>query len=138
MRKRRVRVVQKVFCSSRFSSNWASRTPERLITRVVYSTANPKELKALQYACERLPEIKARLSESASRVLADTFAGIDTLEDVAKLIGDAIDDNASAVLKDGDFIKAGYNPVIDDLRSLVKNTKGYIAAIEAQEKETSN
>ena len=137
---RRLNAVEELYKNSVLSSELALLMTgmadiERLITRVVYSTANPRELKALQYACERLPELKAKLSESESRVLTDTFAGIDTLEDIAKLIGDAIDDNAPAVLKDGDIIKAGYDPVIDDLRSLVKNTKGYIAAIEAQEKE---
>ena len=110
---------------------------ERLITRVVYGTANPRELKAMQIACERLPDLKEKLSHVQSRTLCRMYAQLDPLTDVTAKIRDAIADDAPAVLKDGGVIKKGFDPQIDELRDLVDNTRGYIGRIEAKEKEAT-
>lgn len=65
---------------------------ERLMTRIVYGTANAKELKSLQYTIEKLPEIKKTLSSSSSALLKEIYNGIDLLEDVHSLIENAIVD----------------------------------------------
>lgn len=108
---------------------------ERLMTRIVYGTANAKELKSLQYTIEKLPEIKKTLSSSASALLKDIYNGIDLLEDVRSLIENAIVDEPPFSVREGGLIKAGYNEEVDSLKAIMTDGAGVIASIENEQRE---
>ena len=108
---------------------------ERLMTRIVYGTANAKELKSLQYTIERLPEIKDTLSSSSSALLKDIYSGIDLLEDVHSLIDRAIVDEPPFSVREGGLIKAGYNEEVDSLKAIMTDGAGVIASIENEQRE---
>ena len=108
---------------------------ERLMARIVYETANAKELRALLSAIELLPDIKQRISSCKSALLKDTCANIDLLNDVGTLIDNAIDDEPPFTVREGGMIKDGFNEELDSLRDIVHNGKGYIAAVQQTEQE---
>ncbi len=113
---------------------------ERLVTRAVQGTAGPKEMVALKTAVERLPVIRQLLSgvgESGGprKVLGALVNRIQECGDVSELIGKAIADDPPALLGSGDAIRAGFSPELDTLRSASRDAKGWIASLEAAEKE---
>ena len=108
---------------------------ERLMTRVIYGSASPREFKSLEYTCRVLPPLKARLIDCRSQYLQKIHNDIDILEDLCILIGTAIVDEPPASLKDGGVIKEGFSSELDNLRALVHNTKQVLVDIESSEKE---
>lgn len=108
---------------------------ERLMTRIVYGTANAKELKSLQYTIEKLPAVKNNLENTSSVLLKEIYAGIDLLEDVHSLIENAIVDEPPFSVREGGMIKAGFNSEIDELKSIMSDGAGVIAAIENEQRE---
>lgn len=108
---------------------------ERLMTRIVYGTANAKELKSLQYTIEKLPEIKKTLSSSSSALLKDIYNGIDLLEDVRSLIENAIVDEPPFSVREGGLIKAGYKEEVDSLKAIMTDGAGVIASIENEQRD---
>lgn len=108
---------------------------ERLITRVVYETANAKELNSLKQTLEQLPLVKAALSKTKSTYLKQLYSLVDLLEDVHELIDSAIDPEAPFSVREGGMIKDGFNEELDSLRYIEKNGKQYITDIETAEKE---
>lgn len=108
---------------------------ERLITRVVYETANAKELNSLKQTLEQLPLVKAALSKTKSTYLSQLYSLVDLLEDVHALIDAAIDPEAPFSVREGGMIKDGFNEELDSLRYTQKNGKQYITDIETAEKE---
>ncbi len=108
---------------------------ERLMTRIVYDTANARELKSLQSTIEKLPDIKALLCGCASSMLKDIYSGIDLLEDVSSLINSAIVDEPPFSVREGGLIKQGYNSEIDSLKSVMTDGAGVIAQIENEQRE---
>ena len=108
---------------------------ERLIGRIVYGTANCRDLRALASAISCLPEIHAHASVFEQSLLRELTGNIDLLEDVRELIEAAIVEEPPVLLRDGGLIRSGYNEEIDTLRDLASGGKGKIAAIEQQERE---
>lgn len=108
---------------------------ERLMTRIVYGTANAKELKALQNTISALPTIKGALSDVSSAMLCDIESDIDLLEDVGDLIERAIVDEPPFSVREGGIIKEGFNKDIDELKAIMDDGAGVIASIEAQQRE---
>lgn len=108
---------------------------ERIMTRIIFGNANPREMKALGSTIARLPQIKKRLEHTTSQYLQGIFREIDALEDVSSRIEAAIEDEPAITLKEGGVIKSGYDASLDELRDIVTNTKQYIARIEQKERE---
>lgn len=108
---------------------------ERLIGRVVYGSANCRDLCALGSAIERLPSVLAITQNLKAPLLKELHSRIDTLEDVKTLIQNAICDEPPISVKDGGFIRAGYSEEVDKLRDLASGGKGQIAGIEQRERE---
>lgn len=108
---------------------------ERLITRVVYETANAKELNSLKQTIENLPPIKNALADSNCKCLKQIYASIDLLEDVQTLIDSAIDPEAPFSVREGGLIRDGFNEELDSLRDIEHNGKKYITDIETAERE---
>ncbi len=108
---------------------------ERMMTRTVYGSANPKEIYTLAQTCEYLPRLKERAASCRCPEL-DTLADqIDPLQDIQNMICAAIDPDAPSTLKDGGVIARGYHPEVDELRSIRDNTKGVLASLETRLRE---
>ena len=108
---------------------------ERLMSRIAYSTANAKELRALSATVALLPQLKASLAGASAAMLRGIDANIDLLEDVYALIDSAIVDEPPFSLREGGLIKAGYNAEIDELKDIVDGGANILAEIETREKE---
>ena len=110
---------------------------ERLISRVVYGTANCRDLRSLQMTLEKLPAIRSRTAAFTTPLLSELHNRIDLLEDCRDLLDRAIVEEPPIVLREGGLIKPGYNAEVDELRELAHGGKGKIAAIEAREREAT-
>ncbi len=108
---------------------------ERLMTRVMYKTATPRDLKALSATAERLPEIKRLLSNFSAKLLVSENERISTLEDIANLIENSIVDEPPVNTKDGGVIKDGFNKNLDELRDIIHGGKSIIENIAEKERE---
>ncbi|MBQ8574668.1 MAG: DNA mismatch repair protein MutS [Clostridia bacterium] len=108
---------------------------ERLMARIVYETANAKELRSLLSAIKLLPDIKSCISGCKSALLTEIYNNIDLLEDVEQLIENAIDEEPPFTVREGGMIKDGFNEELGSLRDIVTNGKGYIAAVQQTEQE---
>lgn len=108
---------------------------ERLMTRIMYKTATPRDLKALSLTALQLPKIKSILERVTSPLLEQRNADIDTLSDISNLIENAIPDEPPVTVKDGGVIKDGFNAELDALRKVMNGGKDIISTIEEQEKE---
>ena len=107
---------------------------ERLIARIVYGTANGRDLRALGVSLERLPDIRRVLLGKTSAMLKDA-ADLDLLEDVRDLIDRAICDEPPFSVREGGFIRDGYDESVDHLRGLLNNSTGALTDIESRERE---
>jgi len=107
----------------------------RIISRLSLGTATPKDLIALKNTAQALPEVEYALSGAKSAMLKKILEDFDILADIAGLIENAIDEDASAVMKDGNIIKDGYNEEIDTLRKAKKCGGGWLTELEARERE---
>ena len=108
---------------------------ERLMTRIVYGTANAKELKSLQATIERLPAVKSALENFSCAMLKEIYSGIDLLEDVRELIDKAIVDEPPFTVREGGMIKEGFNSELDELKAIMTDGAGIIASIENEQRE---
>ena len=108
---------------------------ERLMTRIVYGSANARELRSLCAALSRLPELKQLLGGVSSALLKEIREKIDPLEDVAALIESAIVDEPPFSIREGGMIRPGYHEELDELRTDMGSGKEIIAQLEAQERE---
>ena len=108
---------------------------ERIMTKVVYGTANAKDLLNLALTAQKFPALKALLENSNSKTLKGIYNDIDTLEDITTLILDAVKEDAPATLREGGIIKDGYNELVDTLRHDMNCGTTVLAEIEAKEKE---
>lgn len=110
---------------------------ERLMTRITYQTANPKDLLALKNSVQMLPPIQNLLSEFSCPLLKEIRDDMDSLEDIYTLISDGIDEDAPILVHDGGIIKAGYNEEVDRLKRAKTESKTWLAELEAKERENT-
>ena len=108
---------------------------ERIMTRIVYGTANAKELRTLSLTINQLVNIKSSLSNAKSKMLEGIYEDIDLLQDVNELITNAICEEPPLTVREGGMIADGYNEELDTLRDIVKNGKGYLTTVEQAEQE---
>ena len=108
---------------------------ERIMTRIVYGSANGRELRALCTALKKLPALKSLTAEKTSALLQEIHRSVDVMEDLSSLIDRAIVDEPPFTIREGGMIRQGYNEELDQLKSDMTNSQGLIAAVEAREKE---
>ena len=108
---------------------------ERLNGRIAMATGNAKDLAALRLSLEKLPHIIALLEQLESPLLQSQRTSLDPLPDMVELIGRAIVDDPPFVLREGGLIRAGYHAELDELRSISREGKGWIARLEQDEKQ---
>jgi DNA mismatch repair protein MutS len=108
---------------------------ERLIGRIVYGTANGRDMASLRAAIEKLPAVKAQLAALSDRRIGELTAELDLLEDIGGRIAATIDDEPPFSVREGGFIREGFDPEVDRLRKIMKGGKSVIPEMEAREKE---
>ncbi|MCC8152066.1 MAG: DNA mismatch repair protein MutS [Lachnospiraceae bacterium] len=108
---------------------------ERLISRVVYHTANPRDLIAFKTSLQMLPAIKTLMNDFSSGLLCKLNQDLDTLDDICDLIDRAIEDDPPISVREGGMIKDGYNPEVDRLRKAKTEGKSWLAKVEEEERE---
>ncbi len=108
---------------------------ERLASRIALGSANAKDLIAFRNSVRNLPYIKALLSGCTSTQLKDIHERLDNLEDLYLIIDKSINEEPPFLLREGNLIKDGYLPELDEIRSASVNGKQWIAELEQQEKE---
>jgi len=108
---------------------------ERLMGRVSYKSANPRDLIALMNSLQMLPHIRTLLAEMTSSEWKQIFDDIDPLQDIENLIEAAIDSEPPLTIKEGGIIKSGYNEEVDRLRLAKTEGKNWLATLEAEERE---
>ena len=110
---------------------------ERLITRVMFESANAKDLNSLKQTIECIPVIKSLLQDADSAYLRQQYANLDLLEDIRGLIDAAIKEDAPFSVREGDMINDGFNAELDELRNIQGNGKQFILDIEQREREAT-
>ena len=108
---------------------------ERLITKITYGTANPRDLTAFSGSLEMLPHVRYILEEMHSDLLCEVRENLDTLEDLCSLVKSAIAEEPPLAMKEGNIIRDGYNQEVDTLRRAKSEGKGWLARLEEEERE---
>ncbi|MCI8402854.1 MAG: DNA mismatch repair protein MutS [Lachnospiraceae bacterium] len=110
---------------------------ERLIGRITYQSANPRDLLAFGHSIEMLPHIKRQLAEFDSGILKKLREDLDCLEDLASLTAMALVDEPPVTVREGGMIRDGYNEEVDRLRQAKTEGKTWLAQLEEKEKEAT-
>ncbi len=108
---------------------------ERLMTKIVYGSANARDLRSLCAAIQNLPKISELIGQCKSSHLKLIYRSMDLLEDIHRMIDDAIVENPPFTIRDGGMIKRGFNEELDAVVSDMTNSKDILAKIEADERE---
>jgi DNA mismatch repair protein MutS len=108
---------------------------ERLISRVLVGVAGPRELLALRDSQRIVPSIRFLLQELSAPRVCEIREQLDDLQDVVALIETSLSDDPPASANDPGIIRAGYSPELDELRAIRHSGKGFIAAMEARERQ---
>ena len=108
---------------------------ERLLSKVTYKTANPRDLIAFRNSLQMLPPIKTVLSAFEKEELAEIREQIDGLEDIYQLIDEAIIDEPPLSIREGGMIKDQFDETIDRLRSAKHDGKQWLAQLEEEDRE---
>jgi len=108
---------------------------ERLISRISYQSANPRDLIAFSSSLEMLPYIRQIIKDFKSPLLTKICEDMDPLEDIAELIKNAIVEEPPLAQKDGGIIREGYNSDVDKFRRSRTDGKKWLTELEAREKE---
>lgn len=110
---------------------------ERLMTKIVYGSANARDLCSLCSAIENLPKISDLLKDTRASYLRQIYKNIDKLEDIHNLIDSAIIDDPPFTVREGGMIKQGYNDELDSVLNDMNNSKGILAQIEAEQRDAT-
>ena len=108
---------------------------ERLMTKVVYGSANARDLRSLCAAIENLPQISNLISDCKSKYLKSIYSRIDTLDDIYALIDNSIVEDPPFTVREGGMIKQGFNEELDSVTNDMNNSKEILAQIEADQRE---
>ncbi len=108
---------------------------ERLLTKITYGTANPRDLTAFKTSLEMLPPIRYLLEEMQSDLLKEIYKDMDSLEDLCSLLKSAIRDEPPIAMKEGNIIRDGYNEEVDKLSRAKSDGKDWLAKLENEERE---
>ena len=108
---------------------------ERIMTKIVYGSANARDLRSLCSAIADLPQISDLISGCQSSYMRMIYKDLDLLEDIHSLIDSAIVDDPPFSVREGGMIREGYNEELDIVNSDMNNSKDILSQIEAQERE---
>ena len=110
---------------------------ERLVTKIVYGTANARDLYAVASTLRILPELHDMLEDCKSDELKRIWCEMDTLADICDLIDRSIKENAPLSVREGGMIADGYNPQVDEFRDIIQGGGEWKEAIAEAEREAT-
>ena len=110
---------------------------ERLNSRVVLGSANPRDLLAIRNSLAQLPPIKNLFSGVEDGVLLDTATNLNEMPEIKTLLQESIRDDAPVTLREGKIIKKGFHAELDELIGILQDGRGMILALEAKERENT-
>ncbi|MFZ5648824.1 MAG: DNA mismatch repair protein MutS [Bacillota bacterium] len=110
---------------------------ERLVSRVVYGSANARDMLSLRHSLEVVPALLETLGSLKSPLLVEMAEKIDSLTDLCELIRSSIAEDPPATVKEGNIIKSGYSADVDRLRSIQGEGKSWLARLESEERENT-
>lgn len=108
---------------------------ERLVGKITYQSANPRDLIAFQSSLSMLPSVKCILKDMESDLLKEIYEELDPLEELCDLVGRAIQEEPPLAMKEGGIIKDAYNEEVDRLRKAKSEGKNWLADLETKERE---
>ena len=108
---------------------------ERLLSKVTYKTANPRDFIAFRNSLEMLPAVKKVLKGFSCQELRDIETGIDSLQDIFQLIRAAIEEEPPVTIREGGMIRDGFDETVDMLRGAKRDGKLWLAQLEEQDRE---
>jgi DNA mismatch repair protein MutS len=108
---------------------------ERLAGKISYGNANARDLISLKNSLSHLPELKSLLKMTEAPLLKALYENLDELQDIYKLIDDAIVEDPPITIKEGGIIKQGFSADIDEYKEASTNGKKWIIDLEARERE---
>ena len=108
---------------------------ERLIGRISYQTANPRDLIAFKTSLQMLPPIRLLLKELRSPLMQEIYDELDTLEDIQELLEQSIQEDPPISIREGNIIRDGYHEDVDKFRKAKTEGKSWLAQIETKERE---
>ena len=110
---------------------------ERLTGKVAYGSISARDLVSLKNSLLKLPAVKDLIKDCTSPIINEIYNQMDTLDDIAKLIDDAIIDDPPLTLKDGGIIKSTFNDEVNKLRTASTEGKNWVIGVEAREREAT-
>ncbi len=110
---------------------------ERLLSRVTYRSATPRDLLSFQSSLAMLPPIRVLLGDLNAPLLKSIYEALDPLTDLSGLIEASVDVDAPLTIKEGSIIKSGYHEEVDRLRLAKTEGKGWLAEVEEREREAT-
>ena len=110
---------------------------ERLMSKVVFGSANARDLKSLSQTLNNMPAIKELLKPFGTALLKETDESIDNLSDISSLIETAITEEPPFTIREGGIIKKGYSEQVDELRLIMTDGQSWISKMEAVEREST-
>ena len=110
---------------------------ERLMTKIVYGSANARDLRAVANSTRILPELKKLISECTSNEMQSIYGELDTLEDVCALIDRSISEDAPITVREGNMILDGYNAQVDEYRTIINHGDEWKEQIAENEREAT-
>ncbi|MDT8716390.1 DNA mismatch repair protein MutS [Clostridium sp. 19966] len=108
---------------------------ERIIGKISAQSVNAKEMLSLKSSVNNIPKIRNIIKDSNSNLLSFIYSNLDELTDIYKILDHSIIESPSLSVKEGNIIKDGYNPEIDELRKAKIHGREWIASLENQERE---
>ena len=108
---------------------------ERLVTKITYGSANPRDLTAFGSSLTMLPPIRCIMEDLKAPLLQEIRETLDPLEDISGLIQAAIAEEPPLAMKEGGIIRDGYSEEVDTLRRAKSEGKDWLAKLESEERE---
>lgn len=110
---------------------------ERLMTKIVYGTANARDLRAVANSTRILPELKKLISECTSNEMQSIYEELDTLEDICALIDSAIKEDSPLTIREGGMITDGFDPEVDEYRRIIEHGDEWKEQIAQNERDAT-
>ncbi|MBH1940862.1 DNA mismatch repair protein MutS [Mobilitalea sibirica] len=110
---------------------------ERLMSKISYNSANPRDLIAFKSSLSMLPHIKFLMKSFDTTLLQNIYVELDSLEDIHQLIEESIAEEPPLNVKEGGIIKEGFHEEVDRLRKAKTEGKNWLMELEAKEKEAT-
>lgn len=108
---------------------------ERLSSKIAYGNVNPRDLVSLKYSLQKMPLVRAELENATSSALQSIKEDIVDVSAITDLLDKALSEDATNVMREGNFIKKGFNEQLDRFREAKEKGKLWVRELELKEQE---